>query len=65
VVSKLDKPLKRKDNPICAHSSPMPDGAMCTHQRMRRKKCAYCTKSCQLECPDCGFIWLYEWDYRP
>jgi hypothetical protein len=38
-------------------------GLECVHIRMKRRGCSECAargKTCRLECPDCGLIWMDE-----
>lgn len=38
-------------------------GISCVHKRMRYASCGYCPKSCRVECPDCGLVWLFDEQY--
>jgi hypothetical protein len=60
-------PLRATGEPMTKqHSKPRRNvrnilrGIMCSHRRMRRVTCAYCTSPCAVWCPDCALFWLLE-----
>lgn len=62
------QPRTRPHSRNARRLDPVPRGAYCAHDRMRRGKCSktcvFLVKEralCMLRCPDCGFEWqLFE-----
>jgi len=55
VKEKMIDPLPRKNG-----KGEVPRGAYCTHRKMQYARCSYCPHNCRVECPECGFTWMFN-----